>query len=93
MTGQKNSAGRGRYSKIIREQDEGIRALESVANRFLAEKDAELAEKDAEIARLRAALELIAGSASDKLQAMHAKAALDNIGATITPQPSHKGCE
>lgn len=32
-----------------------------------------------EIERLRAALELIAGSASDKLQALQAKSALDNI--------------
>lgn len=30
--------------------------------------------------RLRAALELIAGNTSDKLQALQAKSALDNIG-------------
>jgi hypothetical protein len=33
-----------------------------------------------EILRLRAALELIAGTAADKLQALQARAALDNIG-------------
>ncbi len=38
-----------------------------------------------EIERLRATLELIAGSATDKLQAMHAKAALDNIGPAMAP--------
>lgn len=37
-------------------------------------------EAAAEIERLRAALELIAGSATDKLQAMQARNALDNIG-------------
>lgn len=86
MAEHKNSVGRGRYSKIIREQDEGIRALESVANRFLA-------EKDAEIARLRATLELIAGSSTDKLQVMHAKAALDNIGPAMAPADRLPGGE
>lgn len=33
-----------------------------------------------EIVRLRAALELIAGKSSDKLQSMQARSALDNIG-------------
>lgn len=33
--------------------------------------------------RFRRALEVIAGSAQDKLQAMQAKAALDNIGAAV----------
>jgi len=40
------------------------------------------AEKaEAEVARLTAALELIAGASADKLQAMQARNALDNIGA------------
>jgi hypothetical protein len=42
----------------------------------------EIERKDAEIARLRAALEIIAGS-SDRLQALQARAALDNIGAKV----------
>lgn len=56
---------------------DNARALEAVANRLLA-------EKDDEIARLRAVLEIIAGS-SDKLQALQARAALDNIGAAVSP--------
>lgn len=36
-----------------------------------------------EIARLRTVLELIAGSSADRLQALQARAALDNIGAKI----------
>jgi hypothetical protein len=42
----------------------------------------EIERKDAEIARLRAALEIIAGS-PDRLQALQARAALDNIGAKV----------
>lgn len=43
---------------------------------------AQLSEAHAEIRRLRTALETIAGSASDKLQAAQAKGALANIGST-----------
>jgi hypothetical protein len=46
--------------------------------------DLEAAESDRD--RYRAALEVIAGSSQDKLQAMQAKAALTNIGAPL-PQP------
>lgn len=72
----------GRYSKIIREQQEGARALESVVNRLLSDKEAELDRITAERDRYKAALEVIAGSA-DKLQATQAKGALTNIGADI----------
>lgn len=40
----------------------------------------------AETERLRSALELIAGSTTDKLQAMQARNALDNIGAAYQQQ-------
>lgn len=43
---------------------------------------AEIEDLKDRIARLRAALELIAGS-PDKLQALQAKAALDNIGPNV----------
>lgn len=45
----------------------------------------EVVELRKENERLRATLEIIAGSATDKLQAMRAKAALDNIGPAMAP--------
>lgn len=47
--------------------------------RDLERKDAEIDALRAENARLRNALELIAGSASDQLQVIQAKNALDSI--------------
>jgi hypothetical protein len=74
-----NPAGRGKYSKIIRGLHEGIKAMEAVANRLLAEKDAEIASLTEERDRYRAALVVISGS-PDRLQALQAVCALDNIG-------------
>ena len=45
----------------------------------------------AEIKRLRAALEKIAGSSADKLQAIHARNALDNIGASADQSETTNG--
>lgn len=71
--------GRGRYAKVFRGMKEDARALETVANRLLAEKDAEIASLTAERDRYKAALTIISGS-SDRLRASQAICALDNIG-------------
>jgi hypothetical protein len=62
--------------------NEDVDETGSVYERYLSFRRRYL-EAEAEIVRLRAALELIAGSASDKLQAMQARCALDNIGPKV----------
>lgn len=78
----KGKRGSGLKDTKIRELRGGVEALGSVMMSALA-------EKDAEIARLRAALEVIAGS-SDRLQAMQARCALDNIGPDIDQQQARR---
>jgi len=78
-----NPMGRGKYSKVIRGMHEGVQAMERVVNRLLAEKDAQIARLTEERDRYRAALVVISGS-SDRVQALQAIGALENIGPPIT---------
>lgn len=69
----------GKYSKTIRE-------LEGVIQTLVNQCDRALAEKDAEVARLRAALgEIVRGE--NPIQAIHANAALLNLGTEVHTLP------
>jgi hypothetical protein len=78
------------YSESLRQQAQWIReALDpkTPEPQRITMDDIDVDELEAaadHINRLRAALELIAGSTTDKLQRMQAAAALDNIGPSLT---------
>lgn len=67
-----DQTGRGKYSKVIRGLHEAIAAIESVANRALA-------EKDAEIDRLKKRLEALEAAAPEPTASPGPQGGIDTV--------------